>query len=549
MDLALNLTMDVDRRARNRLLLWCLPVAVVLVYVVAVRESGETPPVPFLLLYAGVVTASFGGTASGALGGLLVSGFVVNSAVIGFGPSSLTGSYPRAAVGCAIYLLTGVLLGRNFDENRRLVGAMNATRDDLEVTVLRRTEELQRSKAVLEQQIAERDEMQRTIDAHDARMRHSQRLESVGLLAGGIAHDFNNLLTSILGNASMLRELSNDDQDATFVVEIEKASLRAAELCEQMLSYAGESQGAVTTFALVDVFEEMIGFVTASVPKKVSFELECRDAIDVHGDRSQIGQVVLNLLTNAADSIEDVGTVRSRVRVVDITAAELSEYLLGDDLPPGRYVSMEVEDEGSGMTGDRIEKVFDPFFSTKVSGRGLGLAVVFGAARAHRGAIRLWSEVGVGTAVTVVVPYSAQTVRQSEVQRGGARGSGVAYGNGERGTVLVADDDAAIRHIVSRVLEGDGWRVLLAENGAQAVEYCRQHPDLALALLDLTMPHMDGREARGEIASIDPGLPVVMMSGYAKEISRVAPVADFVRKPFTSQELRAVVNQVARQLG
>lgn len=537
-------------RIQVRSFLWSIPTLTALVYIVTVRESGGTPIVPFLMLYSCVVIASFGGSVVGTFGGLAAAGFVVYSTAVDFGPESLTGGPLQAVFGCMLFTLTGQLLGRVHDQNHRLLGELANTRDGLESTIAERTQELGAANNSLLRQIGERDEMRAALVAFEAKMHHTQRLESIGVLAGGIAHDFNNLLTSILGNASVLREDLGSGEPRELVDAIAGASSRAADLCRQILLYAGETDASLTTFELGNLFRTTIGFVTASVSKKIDFQLECPDEILVHGDESQMGQVVLNLLTNAADAIDDVGTVRTRLRVADLGVDDISDFLMAEHLRPGPSVWIEVTDDGAGMTTGESGRIFDPFYSTKVDGRGLGLAVVFGVARAHAAGLRVMSEVGIGTTVYFVMPFqdlddrdqSSATLRAHRLGAGASAGPDAA----RTGLIVLADDDAAIRRLSVKILERAGWTVVAANNGAEAVEHARTHPDAAAVVLDLTMPVMDGREASEELARLDSTLPVVLMSGYSRDISELPAHVSFLQKPFTAGQLSDIVTRVAR---
>lgn len=382
-------------------------------------------------------------------------------------------------------------------------------------------------------------------------MQHTQRLESIGVLAGGIAHDFNNLLTSILGNASVLQQDFNDSTARELVEEITGASSRAADLCRQMLLYAGETEASQTTFNLTDLCRSTIGFVRSSVSKKVDFELECAEEIYVQGDESQIGQVVLNFLTNAADAIDDVGTVRTTLRVADLDSDEIEHFLMGEHLTPGPSIWIEITDDGVGMTAEELQRIFDPFYSTKIDGHGLGLAVVFGVARAHAAGLRVASEVGIGTTLCFVMPLeelddpdlSATDTPNASHQHVDRAPESVRP---HSGVIVLADDDASIRRLLVRILERSGWTVVEAENGAEAVECLRTHPDAAVVVLDLTMPVMDGRDASVEVARHHPDVPVVLMSGYSKDISELPAHVSFLQKPFTAGQLLDIVTRVAR---
>lgn len=241
----------------------------------------------------------------------------------------------------------------------------------------------------------------------EVQLRHSQKLESLGVLAGGIAHDFNNLLTAVLGYAALAQEdLPSDAPASASVRGVETAALRAAALVQQLLAYAGRGAVAARPLDLSDLVRDTAQLLRTAVAKTASLELHLADGLPpVEADPAQIRQVIMNLLTNASESLGDApGTValRTGVRTLD-DPARYSPYA-ASDLHPGRYVYAEVADTGSGMSPETLTRIFDPFFTTKFAGRGLGLAATLGIVRGHRGLIRVASELGRGTTFEVLFP-------------------------------------------------------------------------------------------------------------------------------------------------
>ncbi len=246
----------------------------------------------------------------------------------------------------------------------------------------------------------------------EAQVRHVQKLESLGVLAGGIAHDFNNLLAGIMGNAGLaLRDLGDLGPAADRVRQLQAAAVRASELTGQMLAYSGKGTFLVEAVDLSRLAREMASLLTASVSKKAELVLHLEaDLPAIEGDATQLRQVVMNLLTNASDALEDrPGTIRVRTGGMTVDRGYLAATYLDEDLPAGPYVFCEVSDTGCGMDRDTVARIFDPFFTTKFTGRGLGLATVLGIIRSHRGAIRVYSEPGMGTRVRVLFPATEQT--------------------------------------------------------------------------------------------------------------------------------------------
>jgi len=382
----------------------------------------------------------------------------------------------------------------------------------------------------------------------EAQIQHSQKLESLGVLAGGIAHDFNNLLTGILGNADLaLLSEPAESQVVQSVREIKKTAERAADLSRQMLAYSGRGSFIIETIDLNAVVREMGNLLDVSISKRAVLTYELMDSLPVIvGDATQIRQVLMNLITNASDAVGDgdgLLTIRTGRRHCD--RAYLAETYLDDQLPEGDYVYLEVEDTGCGMDEETLQKMFDPFFTTKFTGRGLGLAAVLGIIRGHRGAIDVSSEVGHGTVFRVLFPMTGEasvSIAQKPAEPAGMPVSG--------GMVLLVDDEQAVRDVASRMLEQAGFRVVSAADGTEAVAvFGDRAGEIGCVLLDLTMPRMGGEEAFRELKGIRPDVRVVVSSGYSEqEVARRfagEDVAGFVQKPYLYETL---VTRVAAAL-
>jgi PAS domain S-box-containing protein len=390
---------------------------------------------------------------------------------------------------------------------------------------------------------AERLEMER-------RLLHTQKLESLGVLAGGIAHDFNNLLMVILGYADLsLLEVSPVSPVRPKIEEIIKASHRAADLCRQMLAYSGKGNFVIEHLYLNEVIEEMTHMLKTSISKKVLLNLNLEKmAPPIEGDPAQIRQVIMNLVINASEAIGDksgVVTVSTGASYCD--AEYLQETFHVDSLPAGLYVSAEVSDTGCGMDRETQLRIFEPFFTTKFTGRGLGMSAVLGIMRGHRGALRVYSEPGRGTTFRLLFPASTEAGEVST-------GKGGASGNEWRGsgTVLLVDDEETVLAVGRSMLETLGFSVITAWDGREAVEVYRlRGREIAFVVMDLTMPHMSGEEAFLELRRIDPGVKVFISSGYSEwEISaRFAgkSLAGFIQKPYQIAELRNVLRGNTRQ--
>ena len=373
----------------------------------------------------------------------------------------------------------------------------------------------------------------------DAKVQHAQKLESLGVLAGGIAHDFNNLLVGILGNAGLaLDELPMEAPARAQLGDIQVAAVRASELTRQLLAYAGKGRFVIGHIDIRRLVEEMGHLLVAVIPRTVLIKYRFADSLPlVEGDATQLRQVVMNLITNAADAVGTrSGIITVSTSLIEADRAYLADTYLDEGLPDGRYVSLEVSDTGEGMTPETRMKIFDPFFTTKFTGRGLGLAAVIGILRSHRAAIKVYSEVGRGSTFRVLFPAvdgAVDPLRGAAERQQGFRGEG---------TLLVVDDDEAVRNVARRILERAGFRVLVAVDGIDGLAVFREHSsEIRAVLLDVTMPRMGGEEAFRQLRQMSPEVRVLLSSGYSahEATSRFAGkgLAGFVEKPFTPREL------------
>lgn len=392
--------------------------------------------------------------------------------------------------------------------------------------------------------VTERITAQRARLELEAQLLHAQKLESLGLLAGGVAHDFNNLLTGILGHATLaLREVERlAPEAADHLIQVEKLAGQAAELTRQLLAYSGRGRFVVEPCDLGALVTEMGGMLDIVISNKARLQVErSDDPTVVMADRSQLQQVVMNLITNASDALEGrAGTIRVRVETRELDAETCADRFEGWDLRAGSYVVLEVSDDGVGMDEETRQRLFDPFFTTKVHGRGLGMSAVLGIVRGHHGALRVDTAPGRGTTFEIALPQvdEAAPKAASLPPRDEWRG---------RGTVLVVDDQAAVRSVACRILEHLGFDTLCASNGARALELYRTHQDeIALVLLDLTMPVMDGRETLDALLALRPDLPIVMSSGYDEGVdpaSAPGRARGFLHKPYRIQEVREAIRR------
>ena len=383
----------------------------------------------------------------------------------------------------------------------------------------------------------------------EEQMRHVQKLESLGVLAGGIAHDFNNLLMVILGNADLaLSELSPVSPARENILAIEKAARRSAELCKQMLAYAGKGRFVVQPISLSEIVEAMTHMLEVSVSKKNVLKYNLTPNLPmVEADVSQVRQIIMNLVINAAEAIgERSGVISITTGAMECDTAYLANtFVYEQHLPEGVYCYLEVADTGCGMDNEIKARLFDPFFTTKFTGRGLGMSAVLGIARSHRGAIKVYTESGRGSTIKVLFPAIDQTSGRLPAKTIPSYTEPCCAGK----TLLLADDEETVRTVGRQMLERMGFAVITAKDGRDAVEVFRTHRDrIDCVVMDLTMPHMDGEEAFREMRRIKEDVQVVLSSGYhEQEVTQRFTgkgLAGFIQKPYTMSPLRDVLKTV-----
>lgn len=390
--------------------------------------------------------------------------------------------------------------------------------------------------------ITERKRVEEERRGLEERARNAQKLESLGILAGGVAHDVNNMLQGILGHAELaLGQLPPGAPARRALDEVVTSARSCAGLTTQLLAYAGKGRFVVEDVSLARLVEDMRGLLLASVPKKATLELDLpADVPAVAADPSQLRQVVLNLVVNAGEAIGDrPGHIRVAVSGQRCAARCPCRELFpaADERSDRDVVSLVVTDTGDGMDEATRGRIFEPFFSTKFAGRGLGLAAVHGILRRHGAGARVESAPGRGTTFTVHFP----AVAGARERRPAPAGPPAAEWRG-RGTVVFADDEPAIRRFGRVALEGLGFTVVAACDGAEAIELCVRHrAELVCVVLDLAMPKLDGVETLASLRKLGVDVPVLLTSGYSQETFD-ARIADrgawaFIHKPYALDKL------------
>ena len=370
---------------------------------------------------------------------------------------------------------------------------------------------------------------------------HTQKLESLGVLAGGIAHDFNNLLMAIMGNADLaLMRLNPESPAVDNLKRIEQASARAADLAKQMLAYSGKGKFVVEHLDMSRLLEEMLHMLEVSISKKAVLRFNLTHPIpSVEADATQLRQIIMNLVINASEAIGDKsGVIAISTGYMDCDRSYLKDVWLDENLTEGLYVYLEIADTGCGMDKETLSKLFDPFFTTKFTGRGLGMAAVLGIVRGHKGAIKVYSELNKGTSFKVLLPASS---RPAELF------NGYSYKDDWHGsgTVLLVDDEETVRGIGTEMLRELGFTVITAADGREGVAAFKQNPDIAFVILDLTMPHMDGEQCFRVLKQLNPNVKVIISSGYNEQevterfVSK--GLAGFIQKPYKLSVLKDAI--------
>ncbi len=395
--------------------------------------------------------------------------------------------------------------------------------------------------AVAVVQVLMRKRAEQAVRAAEERLRQAQKMESIGVLAGGIAHDFNNLLTSILGNASLL-QMDAAPASTEQLGAIVESGERAAALTRQLLAYAGKGQFQIADFDVSRLVRSSADLIRVSSPKNIDLRVDVPRGLPmIRGDSSQIQPVVMNLVINAAEATHGREHGEVSISAASRTFDGASLRRIGADLDPGCYIVISVRDNGCGMDETTRAKIFDPFFTTKFTGRGLGLAAVHGILRSHKGAIVVESKPGEGSAFTVYLP-----ARGAPSESGPQR---TVPASAHTATVLVVDDEQPVRAFTKAALERTGCRVLLADNGRQALDQLRGQAAVDLVILDIIMPTVGGVEAFIEMRKIWPQLPVLVASGYSREEARRLGIPGdlpFIQKPYTAQALAAAVGDALK---
>ncbi len=429
-------------------------------------------------------------------------------------------------------------VGSDVTERKHMEEALREARDGLELKVQERTAQLSTAYEVLRAEMQERQLVEQ-------QLRESQKMEAIGTLAGGIAHDFNNILAAIIGFTEMVID---DVSDNTYVQQkmgqVLKAGLRGRDLVRQILTFSRKSKAEYRVVALGPLIRETFRLLRASLPTSISMSLNLEADTDaVYADPSQIQQVLMNLCTNAAYAMRETAG-KLEISLGSITLGP-DDQLPEADTPPGDYVVISVRDTGIGMDEAVKERIFEPFFTTKPreQASGLGLSVVYGIVKSHKGSIMVLSEPGKGSVFRVFLP-KADTVDSTEKEASGP----VPRGN-ER--ILFIDDEEILAEMGRSMLERLGYNVVVQTDSAQALRDFADHPDaFDLVITDQTMPKMTGMALSEKLLRIRPDIPIVLCTGYSdlvsEETARAKGIRELVMKPVARKEMAEVIHRVLK---
>ncbi len=370
----------------------------------------------------------------------------------------------------------------------------------------------------------------------------SQKLESIGLLAGGVAHDFNNIIGAILGYASFMKnKISEDHQFYKYLDTIERSATRAAELTSQLLAFARGGKYNVTPVNLNSIVLDTLGIIRSSIDKSILVTKNLsQDLPTIEADQGQMQQVVMNLCVNARDAMPAGGFLTIETSEVTLTEDDAKSNI---EARAGSYVLLAVSDTGVGMDRVTVRRIFEPFFTTKEKGKGtgLGLSMVYGIVRNHGGFIKVESEPGEGTTFKIFYPASGKPEKEEAKTMKDVKGG--------TETVLLAEDEEAMRELVVDVLRAGGYKVIATDNGESAVEmYLSKKDQIDLVILDMIMPKMNGGDAFRKLKEVNPGILVLLSSGYSQDEKAQQllneGVAGFLGKPYQVRELLEKVRAV-----
>lgn len=636
-------------------LIWVLPAAISILLVETSMDTGIAVPVPFLTIIVCVgMAGAFGGLGPGLLAGCMAAIFVVKAHLEQFGPVSLTGGVPQTAIGSALYIMIGTVLGRLKDQRDSSVKRLRDKELNLENLLQKASAEKDRQTAkVLESEtrlknavriagvghysfnvesgdcefcsdqhaahfgltpdeyraraagplpglfcihpddhahvLASIDrinsgealmfeyralrpdgeiryirEIEEPVFDHDGRvveavgasidltdlrqaeirLRQSQRIEALGTLTGGVAHDFNNLLAVILGNLELSLENGQSADWPDLINEAIKATKRGGNLTKSLLSFSRRAHLEPKRLNLNQNIQNTMIWATPILPETIRIQSSLMDGLwEVELDAASVENAIINILLNARDAMPEGGTVTIKTTNMRIGEEYINQS--DEDIEPGCYVMLAISDTGHGIPSDKIQAIFEPFYTDKPvgAGSGLGLSMVHGFIKQSGGAIRVYSKVGAGTTFKMFFRATGQTVMPPQPED-----SERPHPKSERAEVLVVEDEADVMRVLKRILTGAGYAVKTASNGDEALKIFEISGPFDLVMTDMVMPgKLQGPALAKEIRAIDPHIPCIFLSGYASEATvhgnRFQPSDIRLMKPVSRSDLLHAVSR------
>jgi signal transduction histidine kinase/ActR/RegA family two-component response regulator len=373
----------------------------------------------------------------------------------------------------------------------------------------------------------------------EEQQQRSAKLEAIGQLAGGIAHDFNNLLVAILGNLDLAETSSDIHEARQRIADAMQAANQAAELTQQLLVFSRQQPLHQASLDCHDLLSDTMRLLKRLLPETIELELIRAHRLPrVLGDRGQLEQVIVNLCVNARDAMPTGGRLTIETEVVLINGRFRESHPWAR---PGRYVLIAVTDTGVGIPQDKIDHIFEPFFTTKEAGTGLGLATAYSIVKRHGGLVHVYSELNKGTTFKVYLPIAERNAGDVGTK------VDVAVAGGTE-TILLAEDEDAVRAVVMRMLERAGYQVIGVSDGQQAVDiYKARGAEISLILLDAVMPNKGGPEALSEIRELDPNVPALLCSGYSEAPglwTERSDTVEFLAKPYEPDALLRMLRRL-----
>lgn len=525
----------------SRMIGGTIAVILLLVFIIAfmsvstmMREHAETQ----LLRLGTVVEQAAEGIAITDVNGIVTYVNPAFGAATGYARAESMGHDVRPLLGISPKVPLGLDIDKKLREGGSWKGRISTVRKDGNPLEMELTISPVRNPAgqVVNYAIVGSDVTEET--ALEEQLRQSQKLEAIGMLAGGVAHDFNNILTGILGYANMLEPDAlpgSTMQEGLHVIQ--QAAERAAELTKQLLSFARRGRSQNTTVDLNSTILEVVSLLTRTINKNITItEHFDTDQATVMGDPGQLQQVILNLTINARDAMPHGGRLTMRTERKALGAEQLTTY---PEAMPGTFVVLSVKDTGVGIEKQNLRRIFEPFFTTKGAGKGtgMGLAMVYGIVKAHKGFVEVESEVGAGTTFTVYLP-ATDTVPVTAAVTGARMGG--------HGLVLLVDDEEVVRKLAHEMLRRAGYEVVTVAGADEAVAWYRAHPSGAdLVIIDMVMPGLDGLECFRELKKVAPSVRAILSTGYGldghAQDALDAGMVGYVQKPYHMQDLVSAV--------